>query len=96
MSLSRRSFLIGAAASIAAVGLARLPLSNSIGREIQGEHSEYRHDIVYVYIEADLPDPIEGVITLAPNTEYRFMNTISSRHALRGPGPKITYTGVAQ
>lgn len=96
MSLTRRSFLLGAAASIAAVGLARLPLSNSIGKQIQGEQSEYGQDIVYVYIEADLPDPVDGVITLANNTEYRFMNTVSMRHPLKGPGATMRYTGVTQ
>ncbi len=93
MSLSRRNFLKGAVISLAAIGVAKLPLAATVGKEAHGEgYGEFvdvpkghMANLVYVYIEADLPDPVGGVITLAPNTEYVMMNPISTTHMLRGP-----------
>ena len=86
--ISRRNLLKAFAVSTLAASV------HAIAKPFEAAIGKLKHNIVHVYSEADLPTPVDGVITMQPNTNYVIMHTISTKNMITGPlsasvqGPK--------
>jgi len=96
MNITRRTLLktIGIGTAVAALPISALGsfVTPTLSVAVDSDGNNYR--LVEVYSESDLPAPVDGVITLADNTEYKMMNAVNpfyNNHTLSG-GPNTTFS----